>query len=149
MRYSGGKSRIAKRLSEVMLPIAKAEGLDTYIEPFVGGGAMGAVMGKHFDHAHYSDVHEDLILMWQALHRGDEFPDEVSEDEYQALKNAEPSAFRGLVGFGASFGGKWFGGYARGNSVNYLGQSLRSATRGIEGMRGKKRLAYFRDPTHQ
>jgi hypothetical protein len=53
-------------------------------------------------------------MMWQAVMAGDEsvYAD-VTEEEYNALKNAPSSARRGFVGFGASFGGSWFGGYGR------------------------------------
>jgi DNA adenine methylase len=41
-------------------------------------------------------------------------PEQITEDEYNDLRTAEPSALRAFAGFGGSFGGKWFGGYARG-----------------------------------
>jgi hypothetical protein len=63
---------------------------------------------------HATDSHEDLILMWQALMRGETEPfADVTEAEYAALKTAAPSARRGFVGFGASFGGGWWSGFAR------------------------------------
>lgn len=50
--------------------------------------------------------------MWQEIASG-WIPQEeaVTKDQYYELKNSPPSAFRGLVGYGQSFGGKWFGGY--------------------------------------
>jgi DNA adenine methylase len=53
-------------------------------------------------------------MMWRAVMAGDEgvYAD-VTEEEYNALKNAPSSARRGFVGFGASFGGRWFEGYGR------------------------------------
>jgi DNA adenine methylase len=51
--------------------------------------------------------------MWDALLHGWTPPSVVTEDEYHAQRTAPPSALRGFVGFGGSFGGKWFGGYAR------------------------------------
>jgi hypothetical protein len=52
--------------------------------------------------------------MWQALMRGETEPfADVTEAEYATLKTAAPSARRGFVGFGASFGGGWFNGYGR------------------------------------
>lgn len=141
MRYVGGKQRIAKRIAEAILADTSARG--HYLEPFVGGGAVGAVLGGEFDHARYSDAHEDLVLMWQALERGDEFPESITPDEWETLRTSPPSAVRGPVGFGGSFGGRWFSSYAKGGynangqPRNHYGESLRRARRDIEGMRGR------------
>lgn len=40
-------------------------------------------------------------------------PEIVTEEEYQLAKTAEDIVYRGFVGFGCSFGAKFFGGYAR------------------------------------
>lgn len=114
MRYMGGKSRISKALSEVIL--AHTDKREVYVEPFVGGGAMAEKMAPHFETVIMNDLHEDLMLMWDAvLNKGWIPPTEVSLEQYQELRSAEPSALRGFVGFGCSFGGKWFGGYAKRN----------------------------------
>ena len=80
----------------------------------MGGGAVTQHLAQKFKRVYASDAHEDLMLMWQAVQDGWVPPSNVSLEEYQALRDAEPSALRGFVGFGGSFGGKWFGGYARG-----------------------------------
>lgn len=69
--------------------------------------------------------------MWQALQAGWTPPDHVSQQEYDALKTANSSALRGFVGYGCSFGGKWFGGYARSRNgaapnYNYAAGAVRS-----------------------
>ena len=112
MRYQGGKSRIAGQLAAKIREIHPTA---TEIwEPFCGGGAMTLALAKVGFRVHALDNHEDLILMWQALTKGETDPFvDVTETEYQALKTAGPSARRGFVGFGASFGGAWFGGFAR------------------------------------
>ena len=49
-------------------------------------------------------------------------PSEVSKEEYHRAKNNpdENKALTGFVGFGCSFGGKWFGGYAsNSDGLNY------------------------------
>ena len=84
---------------------------DTYLEPFVGGGGIAEVMVPHFQNNILSDAHEDLILMWQSLRDGWIPPTTITKEQYDELRDAEPSALRGFVGFGASWGGKWFGGY--------------------------------------
>lgn len=149
MRYMGGKSRIARNVAEVML--ASTSSRDTYWEPFVGGGAMAAQMGRHFQTANYSDIHPDLIRMWDAvLNHGWQPPTEVPYELYQELRYAtEPSALRGFVGFGGSFGGRWFEGYARGghNSDgtprNHQAESARAVLKDAAGMRAQARTRVF------
>lgn len=141
MRYLGGKSKIAKKLSHEIL--TRTNNRETYIEPFLGGGAVATQMGSHFNHVSYSDVHPDLMLMWEHIFDGGTFNSEVDESEYQKLKNSEPSAYRGFIGFAGSFGGKFFGGYARGTTSdnrdrNYLAEGLRNIERGLPGMKGRE-----------
>lgn len=112
MRYVGGKSKIAKQLTEVMTALTANR--ETYLEPFVGGGSVLARMAPHFRQALAGDAHEDLILMWQAVQDG-WVPPAVTYERYQQLRySEEPSAERGFAGFGGSFGGRWFEGFARG-----------------------------------
>jgi len=112
MQYQGGKSRIA---SYIAAKIRELYPTATEIwEPFCGGGAVTLALAKVGFTVYASDSHEDLILMWQALMRGETEPfTDVTEAEYAALKTAAPSARRGFVGFGASFGGGWWSGFAR------------------------------------
>src|ERR1700750_2056717 len=107
----GGKTRIAKDLARAML--ASTSERDVYVEPFVGAGSVAAEMVPFFDGAILSDASPDLIAMWQALQNGWEPPENVTLEEYEAQRHAPVSALRGFVGYGCSFGGKWFGGYAR------------------------------------
>jgi DNA adenine methylase len=131
----GGKSRIAKKLADVML--GRSQGRGMYLEPFVGGGNMATHMGHHFSLAHYSDYHEDLALMWAAVLDGWVPPVEVTEEAYQEARYADaPSARRGFIGFACSFGGRWFEGYARSRSVNFAAQQSRLVVQQAEGMKG-------------
>jgi DNA adenine methylase len=111
MRYMGGKARIAGRLAPVILDVIRETGATTYWEPFLGGANIFTRVVPHVETAIGSDVMPDLIMMWQAIQRGWLPPDFVTREEYAALRRAEPSALRAFVGFGCSFGGKWFGGY--------------------------------------
>jgi DNA adenine methylase len=58
-------------------------------------------------------------------------PSDICEDEYNLFKYDEPSALRGFVGFGASFGGKWFGGYARGYNYFRMRDYMEETSRAI------------------
>lgn len=133
MRYMGGKSRIAKELTAVML--AQSPGRSVYVEPFLGGGAVAAHMGQHFEIAQYSDFHEDLMLMWASVLDGWVPPTDVTYEEYQAERYAAtPSARRGFVGYGCSFGGRWFEGYARYKETNFAKSSSGVVVKQRQGM---------------
>ena len=125
VQYLGGKTRLAKHIAKAILD--DTPNRKTYLEPMIGGGSVFTAMAPHFEHAIGADIHPDLIMMYEALANGWVPPSTVTEEEYQALKKAEPSALRGFVGFGCSFGGRWFEGYARNTGgTNYAAQSKRS-----------------------
>lgn len=133
MRYVGGKYRQRKLFVPAILE--HTPNRDRYLEPFVGGGSMLERMAPHFQHVRASDNHRDLVLMYQALQDGWTPPDRVTREEYNRLREGDPSALRGFVGFGLSFGGKWFGGYATGKGVDeytFAGQTERNLRRVME-----------------
>lgn len=109
MQYMGGKGKIARRVVDAIL--ADTSERAVWFEPFVGGGNVLEKAAPHFSKSVAMDAHPDLIMMWQAVAEGFDPPEFVSRETYNSLRRAEPSAKRGFVGFGASFGGKWFGGY--------------------------------------
>ena len=53
--------------------------------------------------------------MWKALQQGWEPPDLVTFEDYEYVRahQDENPALTAFVGFGCTFGAKWFGGYAR------------------------------------
>jgi DNA adenine methylase len=129
MRYLGGKVRTAKRIAATIAERVTDDA--TYYEPFLGGGSVAAAVAANgcVRRLHLSDVHPDLIELWQAVLVGWEPPTAVSRDEYEALRHAEPSAMRGFVGFAVSYQGKWWGGYgARAESAgrDYVAESARA-----------------------
>lgn len=111
MRYMGGKTQVAKYIVESILSDTVTR--HRWWEPFVGGANVMERAAPHFHASVGTDVHDDLILMWQHVVAGGVLPEMISEDDYRRLKNERPSWLRGVAGFGASFGGKWFGGYGR------------------------------------
>lgn len=111
MQYMGGKARIAKDLARTMLSLTAQRGV--YLEPFLGGCHVLPLMAPHFELSIASDAMPDVAMLWRdALAGWVPPPTEVSRDLYVQLRHSEPSALRAFVGFGCSFGGKWFGGYA-------------------------------------
>lgn len=124
MQYLGGKSKIRKELSKFLESVRSSD--QTYFEPFVGGGwVLQEMAGKRIA----SDGNKALIAMYQALQDGWIPPDFVSEDEYKQVKLAccTNDPLYAFCGFGVSFAGKWFGGYARSEGKTcYAATSKRS-----------------------
>lgn len=149
MRYVGGKSKLARQIAATIL--GATDDRACYIEPFVGGGSVLAQMAPHFVRSYVGDASE-IALMWDALVReGWRPPEIVTEQEYAALKDADPSALRAFVGFGGSFGGKFFGGYARGGyrsngePRNHQGESARAVSRIADAISGSDVIVYQTD----
>lgn len=135
MQYSGGKAGLAKELGGEV--VRRGAGRSVYVEPFVGGGFMFERTAPHFPLAVAGDANPDLILLWRAVASGWTPPRAVTEDQYRALRHAAASPERTFAGFGCSFSGKWWGGYAR----NSRGDDFAgTAARGIE----RKRAAFER-----
>jgi DNA adenine methylase len=109
MQYMGGKARIARRMVEAILADTEARG--TWVEPFVGGGNVMEHAAPNFGEVRGYDLHPDLIMMWAHVASGGQLPETVTREMYAEHRHAQPSWLRGFLGFGASFGGKWFGGY--------------------------------------
>lgn len=137
MKYMGSKNRHAKEL----LPIILADRAPNqfYVEPFVGGANMiDKVNGPRIG----SDIHPHLIAMWRAVASGWTPPGLVSETEYKLCQQVQAvTAHVGFVGFGCSYSGKWFGGYARGNDNlgsprNYASESARNIVKQAPGLFG-------------
>ncbi len=69
LKWAGGKGQLLGQLSE-HLPVRITNEPFTYIEPFVGGGAMLFYMLQHFGNiskAVINDVNEDLILTYRII----------------------------------------------------------------------------------
>jgi len=138
MRYLGGKKNLAKQIGAVIRNTADRLAKRTYLEPFVGGGSVLADVCQSFDVCLAGDTSVDLILLWQALLQGWQPPSSMSEVEYQELRKTEPSAMRGFAGFPCSFGGKWFGGLARGGGRNHVDEGRRGCLRKAESLAGRQ-----------
>ena len=69
LKWAGGKGQLLSQLSE-HLPKRISKEPFTYIEPFVGGGAMLFYMLQHFGNikkAVINDINEDLILTYRTV----------------------------------------------------------------------------------
>lgn len=113
MRYSGSKNRLASILVPQIQAYLHSESI--YYEPFVGSAAIASKI--ECKEKHLSDICEPLINMFKALQNGWVPPGNLSEEEYKSIKSKMDfkDPLTAFAGFGCSFGGKWFGGFARNN----------------------------------
>lgn len=135
MRYQGGKSVEGGWIAPILGSMRRGR---PYWEPFCGGcGVLYRMLGGR---RLASDVNPDLILLWRALQAGWDPPDCVSESEYAKQRESPPSPLRSFVGFGCSYAGKWFGGYARTAGRNFAAEARRGLLRRLDAVRD---VAFF------
>ncbi len=148
MRYNGGKTRIAKYIA----PIVNAERAGRFCwEPFCGG--LG--MTEHLKPDLASDVHPGLIALYEQLRVDPAWLDgfECTEEIYRAAKAfPDDCPAKAFIGFGCSFGGKWFGGFGRGhgtknNPYSVCNTSVRGLARKLKACNNTRfrQLSFF-DP---
>ena len=129
MRYQGGKSRIAKQIASVITNACSRESNLTFVSLFCGTCSIESKVAG-FSRKILNDKHEYLIALLNGVKNGYELPEFVSLEEYQYLRTHqnEDKVLSGFVGFGCSFGAKWFGGYARSKTTNrnYASEAKRS-----------------------
>lgn len=119
MKYFGGKSRIAKSfLKPVIEQSMDYLGLDTFVDMFAGSmNVVSNIDGRYNRFA--NDLNKYIIDLYEFIQDENNLqhlPDEVTEEEYKAIRDDKenyPSWLVAFVGFGISFSGKWFGGYCR------------------------------------
>lgn len=134
MQYFGGKTRIGKHIAEYLQSIRK-DG-QVCIEPFVGAGwVMTLVNGERYAY----DKHPYLISMYQELQKGWVPPTSLTREEYEKARDGElPVYLTGFIGFGCSFAGKWFGGYAKSGDRNYCLNAHNSIMKKMKTMQDVK-----------
>jgi DNA adenine methylase len=133
MQYFGGKQRLAKPISSYINQILLPD--QPYVEPFCGAcNVISLVDNNRVMIA--NDLHKNLIAMWkQAQKDTSKFPTTVTVEDYYNIKKTGEDWEKGFVGFGCSFSGKYWNGYAR-NSIgtNYALTALRGVEKKIRSM---------------
>lgn len=125
----GSKARHADDILRAIRADLGGNFLDTsyynWVEPFVGGANMiASVSSILFPLRIGNDINPFVIAMFNQIKKGWTPPDNVTEEEYKGLMMdskiqnfpEEHMAMIGFAGIGCSYSGKWFGGYARGNT---------------------------------
>lgn len=86
-----------------------------------------------------NDIHEYLIALLKGIQFGYDPPDEITEEQYRFIRNNKDlnPALTGFAGFGCSFGGRFFEGYARSaDQTNFAVQSKKSLLRDMQTLTG-------------
>jgi len=139
MRYLGGKARVGRKIATFLNDINRGQ---PYWEPFVG--ACGVMQHVEAPRRYGSDACVPLIRMWEEAQHGWLPPEHVTPEDYAAAQRGEvPPHLQAFVGFGCSWAGKWFGGYARGKQHpsrrvterNYAQNASRSVVKIAEKVR--------------
>jgi DNA adenine methylase len=115
----GSKNRHAREILSI-IPYSTGQ---LWVEPFVGGAnIIDKIKGPRIG----ADINKYLIAMWHALQEGWIPPENISEEEYNQIRNTEnyckPELYA-FVAIGCSYAGKWWGGFARGEGRNYCRES--------------------------
>lgn len=132
MKYMGSKNCIAKHLLPIMLAECEKHSITKWIEPFVGGANMIDKVPDTFERIGY-DLNDHVIHALIDIRDSVEgLPECVSEEDYKAFYGRPAEEFSSLIRFGASFGGKFENGFARGKASdgsprNYWAETKRNA----------------------
>ncbi len=146
MKYVGSKNRLSKDLAPIIQKFIDDNDITHYWEPMCGGANM--IDKIQCPNKFGSDIHPYLIaLLKQAQVDTSVFPSTISEEEYKSVRaNPQnyPDWYVGLVGFCASYNGKWWGGYANGVKTkvgtirNYTDESIRNLVKQASNLKDIK-----------
>lgn len=133
MWYVGSKNKIAKDLVPIIQSYITKD-TKGYLEPFVGGANV--IDKIKCNNKIGCDIHKELIaLLQKAQIQPNDIPNIITEEEYIAVKNNKSNYedwYVGLVGFCATFGSKYFGGYARSKADKYNGEKTVMAIKNLK-----------------
>ena len=125
MQYFGGKFYISGPLTKFLNSVLRPN------QPFVDLFCGSCNVVTKIDAARLriaNDINPYLIEMWKSLQAGWIPPQNLTKDEYYKVKSdlERDKALSSFVGFGCSFTGKWWGGYATSPSSNYCKNAYNS-----------------------
>ena len=130
MQYLGGKSRLGGQIVRAILQDLGRERLGVVADLCAGAGGVTHRLADVSERVIAVEAHPGLVALHKAVQAGWAPPEHVSEEEYKALRHrdlADPLV--AFVGFGCSFGAKWWGGYARSSRGATAAQSYAARAR--------------------
>lgn len=113
MQYFGGKAKIAKPLAAFLN--AEMKPGQSFVDLFCGSCNVISKIDSGRERV-ANDLHYELVSLHKAVQNGTFKPYRISEEEYKVIKGNKSKYEPWLLafaGFGLSFSGKYFGGYAR------------------------------------
>lgn len=134
-QYLGGKKTLQKAICAFLESHRKQN------QPFYDlSCGMASIVAGMSGERYASDISQSLITLLQRAQDGWKPPENVSETEYQQIKATKDplDPMTAFVGFGCSYGGKFFGGYARDpkNGRNFAATAARSLAKLTEQCKG-------------
>jgi DNA adenine methylase len=146
MKYMGSKNRLSKELAPIIQSYVD-KGCSGYLEPFVGGANM--IDKIKCEKRYGSDNNKYLIELFKNLDKINELPDVITREHYSDVRNSYNKKdglyedwYIGMVGFFASYNGRFFdGGYGAliktkdGKETNSYQNNLKNISRQIENLK--------------
>ena len=124
MKYKGSKTRFADEITDILRSIRVDQ--QWFIDLFCGACSITEQMEyKRIA----NDLHPHVYALMVAIQIGWEPPDDVTYQDYIRVKEfPAPDYLKGFMGFGCTWGGKYFAGFANdGEDIrNYPDESKRS-----------------------
>ena len=113
MKYVGSKSRIAKDIVPIIQKYIDNNNITTYIEPFCGG--CNVIDKIKCENKYASDNNLYLIELFKNLDKLNTLPDTIDKETYDKVRNnynckgnIYPEWYTGMIGFLASYNGRFF-----------------------------------------
>jgi len=129
----GGKTRIAKDIAQI-INAARGDG-QLFWDPFCGALSVSVRLAAHGPGI-VSDACAPLISMYRSILGGWDPPRTLSEDEHKAARDLpDTDPIKAFAGFGCSFGGRWFGSYARSGGRNFAESCRNTLLRDVPKIR--------------
>jgi len=121
VKYVGSKNKLRKELIPIIQSYIDNNNINIYIEPFVGGANV--IDKIKCVNKIGIDSHKYLIALLNHIKDNKLIIRTITEKQYQDVRLNKQNYndwIVGLVGFCATYGAKWFGGYARGFKADKL-----------------------------
>lgn len=143
MKILGGKYILGRKLAPIIKGYITPD--STYVETMVGGCGMLSHMLDIDVPIIANDIDDEMITLWKEVQQGrTDFPTSLTREDYYDVKNnSRDKALRAFVGYGCSFAGKKWGGYASNKKgTNYARLEFDSTIRSEKAFRNYAQEMY-------
>lgn len=124
MQYLGGKEKISKQITSFLESQREPEQL--FVDLTVGGCSIISKMS--YPKKGY-DKHPALISLYKSLSNTSlELPDIISYEQYKEARSLDDgNPLKAFIGFGCSYSGRYFEGYAKNSRGNNFARSAKNS----------------------